>query len=173
MHFYRSLYADKLNEEGFKIFKLTRYINPQRPSDDVIRRKFQFFKEQRKADSANYYIDISKMSKYYNESLSKVAYMPFEIVSSSGQPGIYNVHFPNYLYVVYTKKREEQDYKDIYRPLEMPNYQTSVVTIQRPSTSFDIDMNGIVIDNAPLYEGSWSKSRLSDMLPVDYVPDQK
>jgi hypothetical protein len=173
MHFYRSLYADKLNEAGFQIFKLTRYINPQRPSDDIIRRKFQFFKEQRKADSANYYIDLSKMSKYYNESLNKPAYMPFEILSSSGQPGIYNVHFPNYLYVVYNKKREEQDYKDIYRPLEMPNYQTSVVTIQRPSTSFDIDMNGIVIDNAPLYEGSWSKSRLSDMLPVDYVPDQK
>jgi hypothetical protein len=173
MHFYRSLYADKLTEEGFQIFKLTRHLNPERPDDEVIRRKFQFFKERRKADSANYYVELSKMSKYYQESLAKPAYMPFEILSSSGQPGIYTVHFPNYLYVIYTKKREEQDYKDIYRELNMPNYQTSVVTIQRPSVDYHIDMNGIVIDNAPLYEGSWSKSRLSDMLPVDYVPDQK
>jgi hypothetical protein len=32
-------------------------------------------------------------------------------------------------------------------------------------------MNGIVVANGPLYEGTWSKSRLSDLLPVDYVPD--
>jgi hypothetical protein len=34
-------------------------------------------------------------------------------------------------------------------------------------------MNGIVVGNAPLYEGSWANNRLSDMLPVDYVPDNK
>ncbi|HEY4325332.1 MAG TPA: carboxypeptidase-like regulatory domain-containing protein [Mucilaginibacter sp.] len=173
MHFYRSLYTDKLTEEGFQIFKLSRFINPQRPSDDVISKKFQFFRERRNVDSQKYYIELEKMSKYYNESLIKPAYMPFEIVSPSGQPGIYTVHFPNFLYIIYTRKREEQDYKDIYRELNMPNYQTSVVTIQKPYAAYHIDMNGIVIDGSPLYEGSWSKSRLSDLLPVDYVPDVK
>jgi hypothetical protein len=173
MHFYRSLYTDKLTDEGFQVFKLTRYLNPVRPEDEVIRHKIQVFKQMGKIDSANFYVGLANMPKYYHESLSSPAYMPFEILTPSSQAGIYNVHFPNFLYVVYTKRRETIDYKDIYRPLSMPNYEVSVVTIQRPNTSYDIDMNGIVIDDAPLYEGSWSKSRLSDLLPVDYVPDMK
>jgi hypothetical protein len=31
-------------------------------------------------------------------------------------------------------------------------------------------MNGSVIGNAPLYEGTWSKAKMANMLPVDYEP---
>jgi len=32
-------------------------------------------------------------------------------------------------------------------------------------------MNGIVVSNpSPLYEGTWSKAKLADLLPVDYEP---
>jgi len=70
---------------------------------------------------------------------------------------------------VYTPKREQTDFKDLYRPLDMPNYQTSVITLFQP---YYFDPNGVVFgDEAPLYEGTWSKSKLSDLLPVDYEPD--
>jgi hypothetical protein len=75
------------------------------------------------------------------------------------------------LYIIYTKKRDETDYRDIYRPLDMPNYEISVLTQLDGDPIFD--MNGIEVGNGPLHEGTWAKSRLSDLLPVDYVPDQK
>jgi len=53
----------------------------------------------------------------------------------------------------------------------MPNYQLSVLTPENGDPIFD--MNGVVVGNGQLTEGTWSKSRLSVELPVDYVPDNK
>ena len=169
MHFYRSLYSDKLTKEGFAAYDLKRELNPERPDDEVIRRKAKMYAEHGMRDSLRYMNELIKMSKYHNENLQKIPYQEFEIVSTVST-GIYALHFLHYLYVVYTKKMEQTDFKDIYRPLDKPNYQTSVITLQGEPIVFD--MNGIVVQGSPLYEGTWSKSRLSDMLPVNYVPDE-
>jgi len=171
MHFYRSLYTDKLAEEGFQIYRLSRYLNPERPEEDVIRRKIKYFTGIRRADSANYWISLANKSKYYRDNLIKPALFTFEILNRDEQQGLFDIHFQNYLYIVYTKKTDDVYNKDLYRPLDMPNYAVSVVTLTAPYAIFD--MNGIVVANAPIYEGTWSRDRLSDMLPVDYVPDQK
>jgi len=31
----------------------------------------------------------------------------------------------------------------------------------------------LVVENSPLYEGAWARAKVSDLLPVDYVPDMK
>jgi len=171
MHFYRSLYTDKLKEEGFEIYRLKRYLNPLRPTDEVIRHKFQVFKDRGMRDSAIYYINLEKMSKYYNESLMKPSLFTFEVLNRDERLGLYDLHFLDYLYVVYTRKTDDIYNKDLYRPIDMPNYAVSVITSNAPYIVFD--MNGIVVANPPLYEGAWARDRLSDMLPVDYVPDEK
>jgi CarboxypepD_reg-like domain len=171
MHFYRSLYTDKLKEEGFIMYHFNRYLNPARPPDDIIRRKVKWFNENRRPDSVRYYIDLANMSKYYHESLIQPPLQQFEVMTMTGQQGLYAIHFTSYLYVAYTKKTDDVFNKDLYRPLDQPNYSVSVVTLSAPYAVFD--MNGIVVENAPLYEGAWARDRLSDMLPVDYVPDQK
>lgn len=171
MHFYRSLYADKLAEQGFQIYRLSRYLNPERPEEEVIRRKIKYFTEIRRADSANYWISLANKSKYYRDNLIKPALFTFEILNRDEQQGLFDIHFQNYLYVVYTKKTDDVYNKDLYRPMDMPNYAVSVVTLMAPYAIFD--MNGIIVANAPIYEGTWSRDRLSDMLPVDYVPDVK
>lgn len=171
MHFFRSLYTDKLTEEGFKLYHLNRYLNPDRPKEEIIRRKIEQYKTQRRIDSANFWIGLANLSKYYHESLTQPPLFPWEIMTTTEQTGIYSLHFSNYLYVVYTKATDDVYNKDIYRPLDMPNYAVSVITLMAPYALFD--MNGIIIQNAPLYEGTWARNRLSDMLPVDYVPDQK
>ena len=170
MHFYRSLYADKLKEEGFIIYRLSRSLNPERPDDQTLRRKIKMFSEARRADSANYYIGLANMSKYYHENLAKPPLDQFEICGTTNQKGVFMLHFVNFLYVVYTKKTDDVFNKDLYRPIDLPNYAVSVATLFAPYALFD--MNGIIIDNAPLYEGTWSQARLSDLLPVDYVPDR-
>ena len=172
MHFLRSLYTNKLTEDGFVMYHLNRQMNPNRLPDDMIKRKANFFYERRMADSFNYYKDMSSWSKYYKESLNKIPVMPYEVFQITDQQGIYALHFPNYLYIVYTKRRDEVYNKDLYRPLDMTNYETSIMTLYDPGYSL-FDMNGVIVGQSPLMEGAWAKSRLSDLLPVDYVPDVK
>jgi len=172
MHFFRSLYTNKLTEDGFIMYHLTRQLNPNRPPDDVIRKKANMFAARRMVDSFNYMKELSTMSKYYKESLSKVPVMPYEVFTTTERQGIYAFHPLNYLYVVYTKRRDEVYNKDLYRPLDMTNYETSIITLYDPYYTL-FDMNGIIIGQPPLLEGAWAKSRLSDLLPVDYVPDVK
>jgi hypothetical protein len=172
MHFFRSLYTNKLNEDGFIMYHLNRQLNPNRPPDEIIRKKVNMFYDLRMGDSLNYWNSLGTLSKYYKESLNKVPVLPYEVLSGTEQTGIYAVHFPNYLYVVYTKKRDDIYNKDLYRPLEMTNYETSILTLFEPNFAL-FDMNGIIVSQPPLLEGAWAKSRLSDLLPVDYVPDVK
>jgi hypothetical protein len=171
MHFYRSLYTNKLSEDGFVMYRFRRELNPDRPAEDVIRRKIKIYSQERRNDSVNFWIGLANMSKYSHEYLDRLPLSMYEVMTNTGQPGIFAVHFTNYLYIVYTKKRDEVFNKDLYRPLDMPNYETSVITLlSSPYVVFD--MNGIVVGDAPLYEGSWAKAKLSDLLPVDYVPDE-
>jgi len=170
MHFYRALYQDKLDSEGFIMMKYTRELNPARPSEKVIQQKLKKFNDGMHHDSAVYWVGLAKMSKYYKEQLDRTHIPAEQVVQLTNKQGVYLVNFKEYcLYVVYTKKREQIDFTDMYRPLDMPNYQTSVVSTSEP---YLFDSNGVVFgESGPLYEGTWSKSRLSDLLPVDYVPD--
>jgi hypothetical protein len=171
MHFYRSLYTDNLQADGFIAYTLKRSYNPLRPKEEDLKRMIKSFSKQGLRDSLKHYIELENLDKWIDESLVKPPLTQTDIFSRTSRAGIFGLHFDNYLYVVYTKKTEDFNFKDIYRDPSMPPYQVSVVT---PVNGFpEFDTNGIVVDNYPLYEGSWSKSRLSDMLPVDYVPGAK
>ena len=71
MHFYRSLYQNKLQQDGFTMYHLTRWPNPVRPDEDIIRQKIKLYQIQQRNDSLRFWIDLANMSKYYHESLSK------------------------------------------------------------------------------------------------------
>jgi len=172
MHFFRSLYQDKLDEAGFVVYNFLRYENPLRPKEEILQQKLKQFQMLARRDSFMYYKNLELMSKYSNEKVLSPPLKQFEIFSHFNQQGLYVLHFTKYLYVVYTKKREEKpDSRDFYRPLDMANYQASIVTLQDDFPIFD--RNGTVVGNSALYEGTWANARLSDTLPVDYVPDVK
>jgi len=168
MHFYRSLYTDTYKQQGFIVYRFRRTLNPLRPSDDVIRQKYKMFRELKRVDSANYYATLSTYSKYANESLMQPPLDQFEILNTYS-PGIFSLHFTNFLYIVYTKKIDDTPDRDLYRPITQANYAVSVLTATAPFALFD--MNGIMLQDPPLTEGAWARNRLSDELPVDYVPD--
>lgn len=178
MHFYRSLYKNRLDEEGFEAYKLRRFLNPQRAPDDVIQKKLERFRSAYNTrapsniilDSLNYWTGMINMSRYYEQSVSAVKYFSNELLRTTDRSGIYAIEFPEYLYVIYTKKREETYFRDVYRPLTMPNYETTVLSFLNQTRYALFDMNGIIVADSPLYEGTWSKSRLSTLLPVDYIP---
>jgi len=116
----------------------------------------------------NYWLDKYNLSKY-KETLYRMPLRPEQVVGKTDQPGIYTLAFPEYLYVTYTKKRELQDFKDVYRPLDMENWETSIITLYKPYAVFDA--NGAVVSSqSTLYEGTWSKNKVAELLPVDYMP---
>jgi hypothetical protein len=174
-HFFHALYTNTLTQDGFVMRRLHRELNPERPDEAVIQQRIKFFKERfsqsrtkNNADSVNYWILKETLSKYYHEYLGKDPLQPYMVYQQTSQPGIYALRFTDCLYVIYTRRREETDFKDIYRPLDMENFETSVLTLNAPYAVFD--KNGVVFQGVPISEGTWSKARLSELLPFDYNP---
>lgn len=170
-HFYRSLYTNTLTQEGFIMRKLTRRLNPERPQEDLILQKIKQFRDRNNRDSLIYWIAKENMPKYYKENLQREPLQPYQVFSPTNRLGLFIISFTDCLYVVYTKRREETDFKDVYRPLDMENFETSVLTLSKPYAVFD--MNGVVFDGAPLNEGTWSKAKLAELLPYDYSPGEE
>ena len=168
-HFFKSLYSNTLTQEGFIMLKLSRQPNPARPDEEIIQQKIKKSKEAGNRDSLNYWIMKENLSKYANEFLNRNPLQPFQVFSRTNTAGMFVLSFTDCLYVIYTKRREETDFKDLYRPLDMPNYETSVLTLYKPYAVFD--MNGVVFDGSPLNEGTWSKAKLAELLPLNYSPD--
>jgi hypothetical protein len=176
MHFLRSVIAQTVTAQGFKVYELKRDLNPQRLSEAAIMMGYKIARQAQNRDSVKYYYDMANRPKWVNEKLipaysDMLPGMPEqEYASRYSNDGLYELHITDYLYIVYTKKTEEFNFKDIFIDIHMPNYQVSVLTPENADPIFD--RNGVIIANT-LTEGTWSKSRLSDELPVDYVPDNK
>jgi len=170
MHFFRSLYQNKLNQEGFETRRLSREQDPMRPSAAVIQKKMQQFNGTMMRDSFMYWYNLYNSPKYVHQKISTIPWFSLELLRNGPQPGLYAITFPEYLYVIYKKREETEAFKDVYRPLDMPNYEVSILTLFNDPPYALFDSNGIVVGESPLFEGSWSKPRLSELLPVDYTP---
>jgi hypothetical protein len=169
LHFFRSLQNGKLSEDGFVPMILQRKPNVYRPPQEIIVKKINLW-DNKNIDSANRWKRLYNLPKY-DENLLRQPLKETDIARATEQPGVFIITFPDYLYVIYTKKHEEEEMKDIYRPLDMPNYQVSIITLYKPYAVFD--MNGSIISaQSTLIEGTWSKSKTPEMLPVDYVPGE-
>lgn len=167
MHFFRSMLNNTMDKDGFVIRVLQRKPNPYRAPEDVIAKKIdQFINTNR--DSARYWVDQENMNKF-NETLIRQPLNIEDVVRRTENPDIFAITFPKYLYVVYTRRRETVYFKDIYRPLDMENFETSIITLYHDYAIFD--RNGVVISpNSVLNEGAWSLAKVAELLPVDYVP---
>ncbi len=167
MQFFRSLVDGNYERDGFVMRILARRPNAERPPDPVIQRKIDKF-DGVNSDSLRYWVNKYQLPKYH-EHLYRDPLKIEQVVKETDRQGIYGMAFPECLYVVYTKKRETQDFKDIYRPLDWENFETSVVTLYTPYILFD--KNGSILSNpSPLQEGTWSKNKIAELLPVDFEP---
>ncbi len=170
-HFFRTLYQGTTSAEGFVLRRLIRTPNPDRPPDEVIYKKVKTFGQLNNRDSVNYWATIGNMPRY-RETLIKAPIAPAQVFARLDKPGLFAIGFQNCLYLVYTKKHEETDFRDVYHPLDMENFETSVVTLFKNDYAI-FDSNGTVISMPrPLFEGTWSKAKLAELLPLDYVPGQ-
>ncbi|MEO6520175.1 MAG: carboxypeptidase-like regulatory domain-containing protein [Mucilaginibacter sp.] len=173
MHFFRSIYGNNLQEQGFKVLRLIRKTNPARPPDSLIRAKLRLYGPFSKAqpgwaDSAKVWSAKYKLPKALEYLVSKP--MPIaDYVIQTDNKAILALKYTDYLYVIYTKRSNADNNGSIYHPLDMPTYPSTIIGLNLPYAVFD--SNGILGNpTSTTVEGDWAGHGVADLLPVDYEP---
>lgn len=193
-HFFTSLYQNRSTEEGFIINKLIRKANPDKPADSVIKENIRRITAARaemnknktdltslkvhlglnEGDSLNYWMKKRNLP-------DKISVLGREVIKPDTLVHIHNenikkIDFTDILYIIYTKEKEVEAYKDriglsISRPPEIGDDQISLINLQiRPVFFYK---NGSIYNaKSMLYEGYWGWEKIADSVPMDYVPSR-
>lgn len=182
LHFYQSLLKNTTYEDGFIMHQFKRVANPERPSEEKIKKAGKIItlnttsisfsskitKPKTQLDSALVVLKKAKLPKF-KDYLYKSKVPVHDIISNKN--GIYSLDFENNLSVVYTKELEERGYisRNMFREMREPLPQTSsIIPLKHPSV---IDRNGVLVNPLNvIYEGYWSYEKFANSLPLDYVP---
>lgn len=173
MHFLRAVYSDKFVQEGFKVLKLVRKPNPNRPPDSVLREKIRKYTVNTQGhpdwrDSASYYIEKMRLSKTTDYLLTTpLPKADFAIPAEDKQ--LMQLQYKDNLYVIYLNKKGVYPTSATHNLLNAPNNPSTVVTLSGKRAIFD--SNGIFADPSDIvFDGAWGMSGVADLLPVDYMP---
>ncbi len=146
MHFLRSLLSNDIYEQGFKVLRLVRKINP------------------------DYYLG----GKKYTETLYTAPLLVSDMVKRTDTRALFALSFPDCLYVMYSKEMNATPVDQMIKngqtvPDYLNDYSTTTVIFEKTDAIFDT--NGIFIDPSSVtFEGQWGNSRIAEMLPADYEP---
>jgi hypothetical protein len=179
-HFFRSLYEGNSGQEGFVINKLVKLKNTNRPSDSIIDANMRRLMRAQygvirvgsiESDSLKYWSKIKQMPKEIS-TLNRGEVLTDTLVKQKYK-NLKTMNFEDDLYVIYTKERETNDYTNtsghaISRPLDIPNYQISIVHMIEGPVHF-YATGSIHESKALLYEGVWAYEKIADMVPIDYI----
>ncbi|SDH67826.1 CarboxypepD_reg-like domain-containing protein [Pedobacter terrae] len=182
-HFFTSLYNGKATEEGFIINKLITQPNRDKPSDSAIRANIKRLTKVQEGllrktinlnhgDSLSYWI----RKKNLPDGISILNRSPVaqDTLVHTHNQNIKSINFSDKLYIIYTKEKEDPLFANriglsISRPLDMPDYQISTITLQVAPVYF-YENGGIYNPRAMLYAGYWGWEKIADSVPMDYLP---
>ena len=184
-HFLKSLLNDTFTNEGFIVNQFKRVPNPERPSEDDIKKArevmrlnkslvIDFSRKENKAlttlDSAWVTIRKARLPKsrdyLYKSKLKKDDILTFKNHA-------YYLSFDNNLSIVYTKEKEEMAFitRNAFSKKRDPLYQTSSFIPLKKDIILDI--RGVLVNPLEVFlEGYWSYEKFGNSLPLDYVPEK-
>jgi len=182
-HFFQSLYRNKVEEEGFIIYKRIMTKNPNRPPDAILlATKAKLMKKMHGAANIHGVLaDSLALIQHYMDLPKEFATLDMSGVSTdtlvkSIYPDMKTINYKDDLYIMYTKEEESIKYSNsghyIMRPLTVPNYEISVAKMLKGPVSFYAN-GGMRDSKSLLYEGYWAYEKIGDMVPMDYVPISK
>jgi hypothetical protein len=182
IHFYKSLLANTFKEDGFIVNQFRRVQNPERPSEESIKKAQKLILLHKKSinfsrgikhpknavDSAVVILNKVRLPKFidylYKSKLSKR-----QIVTTKNNA--FYLSFQDNLSIVYTKEKEELRFitRNGFNNKRDPLSQTSsLIPLEK---DIQLDKSGVL--RQPLkayYEGYWSYEKFGNSLPLDYVP---
>jgi hypothetical protein len=136
MHFLRSIIADQVAEEGFKVLRLVRKPDPK----------------------------YNGLGNKYLETLYTAPLATADFAKLTNNKNLFALEFSDCLYVMHTNGKVIDKDTGFFA-----GDMTSTVIFEKPDPVFD--RNGIFLDPSSIgYDGDWGKSRIAELLPVDYNP---
>lgn len=182
-HFFKSLYQNKIIEEGFLITKMIKVPNPNRLPDSIINKnifrlrtppeKTGIRKNVMVKDTSQlaFWIKQQQMPKFVDK-MNREETLTDTLVHFFNKD-LKFLNYSNSLCVMYTKERETLAYDEtgfaIFRPLDIPNYQISLAKLTGGPVRF-YENGGIFDSRSLLFEGFWAYEKVADMVPMDYIP---
>ena len=167
-HFLRSVYANRVATEGFRVQKMRRVPNPRRLAADSVLRV-----RQRQGNTA---LLPDSLLKALREPrvltfLYKLPLLPDSLRRAETATGRVWLRFRDLLAVTYEREAPDVNYR---RPgpdftSVRPRYQESVVHLQQPEAEIG-PLGALVVPLAVLNEDYWSFEKIGEMLPLDYQP---
>lgn len=179
-HFFKSLYNNKVAEEGFVINKLIPMPNPNRKPDSLINANIKRLTAGQNGltraltftsgDSLSYWLKQRKEPQ--TMSILNRADIKVDTLVKVFNNDLKMMNFKDELYIIYKNERETAEYdfsgNRQNRPLDMPNYQVSIISMLEPPVYFYA--NGGVLDpRSTLYKGYWAYEKVADLVPMDYI----
>ncbi len=178
MHFMRSLFRNKINEEGFEMRKLVKIKNTERQRVKALYASGVMAVGTNGNNAGNEKYKDS--SRYFENILQQPAEkeIVYPTLLSGDSVGYYvnsitaGMQFSDYLHITYTKIKEDRSYLEHFHLNRVPVHPVSLVTLVNNS-SIEILSNGFFYDGVDLFNsGYWSWSEnLATLLPLDYWPD--
>lgn len=179
-HFFKSLYANRIREEGFVINKMATIKNTGRKPDSLINAKVRELNKGNNAltftvnDSLAYWLKQRNMPKTLN-TVNRADVNVDTLVK------LYNkdlkwMQYNDALYVTYRNEPEPPLYSfsghKVNRPPDLKDFQISIVDLLEPPVRFF--SNGAVYNTKSiLFRGIWAYEKIADIVPMDYVPIPK
>ena len=177
-HFFKSLYDETSELEGFRIFKIHKEVNINRPDEELIRQKIKQFVVSKSSsstaisDSLNYWINKKNLPKTISY-LDKKPVLTDTLVHHKSNHIKY-LDYTDILYVIYTKEKEGLAYQNSFQTKSInitddsSNQSSMVYLLIRPIYFYA--SGNVYNPKSLLFEGYWAWEKIADSVPMDYKP---
>lgn len=185
-HFFKSLYANTAQEEGFIINKMIKIPNPNRYPESVIQAnliKIKTLPEKTgvrkiagKLDTGLYAFWIKQRDMPKTIDRFSRADVRTDTLVHDFDKNLKYLNYTDALLIQYTREKESLAYSNsgywIFRPLDVPENEISIANLTEGRLRF-YENGGIFDSRSLLYEGFWAYEKIADMVPMDYIPLSK
>jgi hypothetical protein len=181
MHFMRSLFRNKLLEQGYQVQRVIKKPNLEKKRIKTLQQ--EQFKKQRaegnfvislpaSSDSADYYRKILQQPDYTDNLYP--ALLSGDSIAYSVDSVTVGLDFLNHLQIIYTRAKEPADYLARMGETRSAAPQTSMITLSN-KRQVNLLSNGMYYMGSDLLNsGYWAWSeKIAYMLPYDYWPDKQ
>lgn len=179
-HFFQSLLANTLKEDGFRVNQFRRVPNPSRPTKEAIikARKFLIASKtpinyrrnvsapKNAIDSALLVLRKARLPKFRDYLYKKD--VPYNEIITKKENRTY-LTFENYLSVIYSKEKEDLQYLSYQglRTKRAPGPQTSALVVINKAP-YVLPTGQVINPLDVFHEGYWGFEKMAETLPLDY-----
>lgn len=176
MHFMRAVFRNRIEEEGFAVYRLSKKINAEKQRvKQAMSKNFTFTREPSgmvfgkiiNSDSNEYYRKVMKQEDFTDSIYSRE--LPGDSIAYAIDKTTAGLEFPDFLLVIYKHGKAPKEYQ-LRFPYNDPR-KSSQITLEN-SKMVAIEANGSYYQPFDLvalgYWAWWEKT--GTMLPFDYKP---